>query len=176
MFDELLSKKELWILTFLRKNSRLHLTKIGKRTDIPISTVHDKLKKGKYDGVITKFTALVDFSKIGYNARAIITLKVKRDQKSELFEFLSKNENVNCLCRINNGYDFMVEMVFKGIKELEGFLDRIDNKFEIEKKEVYHVIEDVKRESFLSDPNTFKIENKLNDTEKKDGSRCAEIA
>ena len=45
----------------------------------------------------------------------------------------------------------MFEAVFVNIKDLEAFLESLDKKFKIENKEVYYIVEDIKKEAFLSD-------------------------
>ena len=52
--------------------------------------------------------------------------------------------------KINNKYDFLVEAVFRNLQEL-------DEKFKIEQKDSYHIIDDIKREGFLSDQKTVEL-------------------
>ena len=44
----------------------------------------------------------------------------------------------------------MAESVFENIKELEDFLESLDDKFSLEEKKVFYIIEDIRREGFLS--------------------------
>jgi Lrp/AsnC family leucine-responsive transcriptional regulator len=146
-----MKQKDLLIINELRKNARETLTNISKRTHIPISTIYEKLKasEGK---VIIKHTALINFAKMGFNARAKIMMRGARETRSELRQYLCSHQNVNSMYKINNGYDFMVECIFGDMKELEDFVDLLDEKFGLQKKQVFYVIEDLKRETFLADP------------------------
>ncbi|PIN79479.1 hypothetical protein COV16_03980 [Candidatus Woesearchaeota archaeon CG10_big_fil_rev_8_21_14_0_10_34_8] len=58
---------------------------------------------------------------------------------------------------MNNGFDCMAEVVFKNLKHLEDFLEKIDIKFGIKKKEVHYILDDLKREKFFSDPETIDL-------------------
>jgi len=147
----MIGKKELLIINHLRKNSRETLTNISKRTHIPISTIFEKIRVNEGD-LIIKHTSLINFFKLGFNARAKIILKSKKESKSELKRYLLLNQNVNTLYKINNGFDYMIECIFRNMKELEDFLEIVDDKFGLEKKEIFYIIDDLKRESFLSDP------------------------
>ena len=129
---------------------------MSNKINIPISTIYDKLKLYE-GGLIKKHTALIDFSKLGFNTRANIVLKVDREKRELLKEFLVKNNNVNSLYKINNGFDFMIEGVFKNLKELEDFFEALEIKFKVKTKQVYYIIDDIKRESFLSDPDALKL-------------------
>ena len=47
----------------------------------------------------------------------------------------------------------MMEGVFHTVKDLEDFLDDLGKMFDIQDQKHPYIIDDVKRESFLSDPN-----------------------
>ena len=47
----------------------------------------------------------------------------------------------------------MVEGILNQIKDLEEFLDNLDNKLKIIEKKSFFIIEDLKREAFMSNPN-----------------------
>src|SRR3989344_3249081 len=141
------SEKELKLLTHLRLNSREKLTEISKETHIPISTLFDMLNELQGTAIFRN-TVLLNFSHLGYHTRAQIFLKVPSDKKDELRKHLSCHNNVNTVCKINNGWDFIAETVHKNIKELNEFLDILTQKFKVEQKEIHYLIEDVKREGF----------------------------
>ncbi|MBI4439643.1 hypothetical protein HY638_01615, partial [Candidatus Woesearchaeota archaeon] len=44
------------------------------------------------------------------------------------------------------------------IGALEEFLEKLSVQFRVKRKEVYHIIDDIKREEFLSDPQLACIE------------------
>jgi len=152
----MLSEKELLILTHLRKNGRETLTKLSRKTGIPISTLHDKLK-GQYHGIIEKYSALVNFSNLGFTCKAYIILRINKTQRPNILDFLLRQESVNSIYKINNGYDFLVEGIFRGIRDLETFIERIDERFDIRETKVYHVIEDIQREEFLNRPESLHL-------------------
>ena len=146
-----MKQKDLKIIAHLRQNSRMPLTKMSRRTQIPVSTIFDRIKLCK-NNIIIKHTSLLNFNKLGYNTRANITLKVDREDKEALKEFLIKNQSVNSVYKINNGFDFMIEGVFKQIKDMEDFLDDLEDRFKIVDKKSFFIIEDLKREAFMSNP------------------------
>lgn len=154
----MVSKKDLLIIANLRNNARATLTMISKRTNIPISTIYDRLKNHS-GGLIKKHTTLLDFSKLGFNTRANITLKVDRKIRDDVKNFLIKHQNINSVYKINNGYDFLIEAIFKHIKDLEDFMELMEERFKIKSKQVYYVIDEIKRENFLTDPNMIDMVN-----------------
>ena len=146
---QMLERKDIQILSYLRNNARTSLTKMSRATHIPVSTIYDRLKLHE-QGVILKHTALLDFGKLGFNARANIFLKVDKNSRDSVKEYLLKNQHVNSVYRINNGWDFMVEAIFKNINDVEDFFESIENKHHILEKQYFYVIEEIEREAFLS--------------------------
>lgn len=152
-----LKKEEMLALSYFRENARIRLTKLSRLTEMPVSTLHDRIEH-KFPELIDKFTVLFNFPKLEYFARAYITLKVDKKQRNIVKEFFEKQACVNNLYKVNNGYDFMAEVVFRNIKELEIFIETLDEKFVILEKNIYYVIEDIKREAFLSEPQLVKMQ------------------
>lgn len=157
----MLDKKEMLILANLRKNARETLTAISKKTSIPISTIFEKIKNYETN-LIKKHTTLIDFTKLGFNTRATILIKVAKDYKEKLREHLLINKSLNNVYKINNGYDFMLEGIFKEIKDVESFLDKLENDFGVTDRYVYYIMDEIKREDFLSSPEYINITNKSN--------------
>lgn len=145
------TKKDLIVISNLRTNARETLTNLSKKVKMPVSTIYDRLKMHEGE-LIKRHTSLIDFTKLGYYARAHIVLKVNKEERERVKEYLKKSLCVNNVYKINNNYDFLIEGVFRNVKELEDFVDELEEKFAVSDKQVYYVIEDIKTESFLSDP------------------------
>ncbi len=136
-------------MTYFRNNARENLTKISRQTNIPVSTIFDKLKEYEKT-LIKKHTTLVDFKKLGFDIKTNLLFKVAKESKEEFKEFLIKNQHINSVFRVNNGYDFLIEAIFRNMGDLENFLQTLD-RFKIEAKQEMFILEDLKREGFLSD-------------------------
>jgi DNA-binding Lrp family transcriptional regulator len=147
-----MKSKDLQIIAQLRNDARMPLTIMSKKIRVPVSTIFDRLKLHEGD-LITKHTSLLNFTKLGYNSRANIMLKVDRECKDAIKEYLLKHPSVNSLYKINNGFDFMAEGVFRQIKDTEDFIDDLEKKFKVLDKNVFFIIDDVKREAFMNDSN-----------------------
>ncbi len=150
-----MQEKDLLLLTHFRKNAREQLTKISKRTNIPVSTIFDKLKNYE-NKVINKHTCLLNFKGLGYDVRAHLLFKVEKERRVENLNFLTKHESTNNIYRINNGYDYLVEAVFENLSALQDFYDEAEE-YGIRQRQEHFVLEDLQRETFLNG----KIEDKL---------------
>jgi len=63
---------------------------------------------------------------------------------------LYQNE-INTIYKVNNGYDFMFEGIFRDMRHMENFMDLIESKFKVLDQKSVYILEDLKREAFLCD-------------------------
>ncbi len=143
-----MEQNEEVLLTYLRKDGRMPLTQLSKESGVAISTLHDRLRKTQ---CLIKVTALLDFTKLGYFTKAHIFLKAHKLYRDQLFSYLMEHYHVNNLYKINNGYDFLLECVFKDLSELEDFLQELDDHYKVKAPIVHYIISDLKREAFYAD-------------------------
>ncbi|MBW2963988.1 Lrp/AsnC family transcriptional regulator [Candidatus Woesearchaeota archaeon] len=144
----MLKRKDLLILSYLRNNARQRLTSISRRTHIPVTTIYDNVRRYEKRFII-KHSSIVDFRKLGFNAKANLALKVN-GARGELLSYLQEHPNVNSLYRTDSEYDVMAELVFRELKDVDEFLEALSSRFQIEKSLVLNVKEDLKREEFMS--------------------------
>lgn len=143
--------KDSIVLSYFRNNARTSLTRMSKAIKIPVSTIYDKLKSYEENDVIKKHTSIVDFNKLDYGVRVQLLIRCFKESKEHVLRFLMKSPKINNVYRISNGFDFMVEAIFKSIDEFDQFLRKLDD-LKLDKRQEFFVMEDVRREDFL----TFK--------------------
>jgi DNA-binding Lrp family transcriptional regulator len=143
---------DLLIVSHLRRDARITLTQMSRQTRIPVSTIFDKIRYFKETGLIKKNTTIVSFERFGYNTKALVFLSAPREQRVQLIESLKNSANVNSLFKVNNGWDLIAEVIYPTFKDIEDFLERIEEKVNLTKKEVFYIIEELKREEFFSNP------------------------
>ncbi|MBD3208858.1 Lrp/AsnC family transcriptional regulator [Candidatus Woesearchaeota archaeon] len=141
-------EKELLLLSHFRDNARESLTRISRKTSIPVSTIFDKLRHYEED-YIEKHTSLLDFRKLGFDVKAQLLFRIDKEQREAFKGFLLRHPRVNSVFRINNGFDYLVEAVFTSMHDLDGFFEET-NKRGVTARQEYFVLQDVVREAFLS--------------------------
>lgn len=127
----------------------MSLTQMSRRSNIPVSTIYEKLKNYE-KGLLRKNTALIDFTKIGYSTRARMLMKAKNGEVQKLKEHLLLSPFLNELYKVNNGYDFMAEFIFRSLKETEDYIGSLREAFELEKEQVIYLIDELGKEEFMS--------------------------
>ena len=149
-----MNTKDVKILACLRQNGRMPISKLSKKTGLPVSTIFDRLRSRN---CIERHVALLDFGSLGFSTKAIVLVRAPKETKDALHKYLSMHFHINNLCRVNNGYDYCFECVFKTINELENFLESLEEKFDIKTRTAFYIINEIRREAFLSDPNTAEL-------------------
>ena len=113
------------ILKCLQENARQSNAEIGRQVGISSPAVSERIKKMEDLGVIQGYKTLVSPFEIGYQLKALITL---RAFMGKLKPFLEKvktyDEIVNCY-RITGDENFVMEVVLKNQKHLEQFIDQL---------------------------------------------------
>jgi Lrp/AsnC family leucine-responsive transcriptional regulator len=113
------------ILKCLQENARLSNAEIGRQVGISSPAVSERIKKMEDLGIIEGYKAIVSPFDVGYQLKAIITL---RAFMGKLKPFLDKvktfDEVVNCY-RITGDENIVMEVVLKNHKHLESFIDQL---------------------------------------------------
>ncbi|WP_147678584.1 Lrp/AsnC family transcriptional regulator [Algibacter pacificus] len=113
------------ILKCLQENARMSNAEIGRQVGITSPAVSERIKKMEDLGIIEAYKAIVSPFEIGYQLKAIITL---RAFMGKLKPFLDKvktyDEVVNCY-RITGDENIVMEVVLKNHKHLETFIDQL---------------------------------------------------
>lgn len=71
-----LDGKDEEILELLRTDASMPKKKIARRLALPLTTVHNRIMKMRKEGVITGYTVLCDWKKLGYGITAFISVSV----------------------------------------------------------------------------------------------------
>lgn len=121
----LIDSTNIKILKCLQHNARITNAEIGRQVGISSPAVSERIKKMEDLGVIEGYKTVVAPYEIGYQFKAIITL---RAFMGKLKPFLEKvqtyNEVINCY-RITGNENIVMEVVLKNQKHLEAFIDQL---------------------------------------------------
>lgn len=113
------------ILKCLQENARMSNSEIGRRIGMSSPAVGERIKKMEDIGLINGYKTIVSPFEVGYQLKAIITL---RAFMGKLKPFLSTvktyNEVLNCY-RITGNENIVMEVVLKNQKHLEQFIDQL---------------------------------------------------
>ena len=124
-----MDKKDATIISELKQNAKLSTQQIAKRTRIPITTIHNRIKNLEKEGVIKGYTVLLDNKKIGKPIAAYVLITVdykllKEIKKSqyELAQQLMKHQAVESSAMITGAADIIIKLRLGSIDELNEFV------------------------------------------------------
>jgi len=113
------------ILNYLQENARMSNAEIGRRVGISSPAVNERIKKMEDAGIINGYATIVSPAEIGYQLKAIITLRAFMGKlRPFLIKVKSYEEVLNCY-RITGNENFVMEVVLKDQKHLESFIDQL---------------------------------------------------
>ncbi|GAA4281213.1 Lrp/AsnC family transcriptional regulator [Gaetbulibacter aestuarii] len=113
------------ILRCLQDNARMSNAEIGRRVGISSPAVSERIKRMEDLGIIEGYKAIVSPFDIGYQLKAIITLRAFMGKLKPFLEKVrSLDEVVNCY-RITGDENIVMEVVLKDHKHLEAFIDQL---------------------------------------------------
>lgn len=146
----MITRKDLEVISHLRRNARKKITDISAEMGIPATTVYDKVNAHLRKGIVKGHVALLDFSKLGFMTNAVIVLKVKKNFRQKVHNHLSEHLNINSLFRINNGHDYLAEVIFQEPVGLRDFVEDLEENYGVYNSMVFNIIQEAGREKFFS--------------------------
>jgi Lrp/AsnC family leucine-responsive transcriptional regulator len=123
--DFKLDKLHWDILAALQRNSRASLSGIGRNIGLTPPAVAERVKRMEDLGIIEGYWTSVVHSKLGYQLKAIITLRAFMGKLKPFLEHVrTLEEVVNCY-RITGNENIIMEVVFRDQFHLEEFIDQL---------------------------------------------------
>lgn len=113
------------ILKCLQQNARMSNAEIGRRVGVSSPAVSERIKKMEDAEIIQGYTTFVSPFEVGYQLKALITLRAFMGMLKPFLEKVKTyDEVVNCY-RITGNENIVMEVVLKNQKHLEEFIDQL---------------------------------------------------
>jgi len=115
---------DLKIVRCLTEDARCTYKYMAEQTGVSEATVKNRIDKLQEEGIIKKFTIIMDYHKLGRAIKAFIGLKVQPAKISEIVKVIEKNPDVHVLYRTSGDVDLLIEVIFEHMEDLNSFLER----------------------------------------------------
>jgi len=115
---------DLKIVRCLTEDARCTYKYIAEEAGVSEATVKNRIDKLQKEGIIKKFTIIMDYHKLGRAIKAFIGLKVQPAKISEIVSVIEKNPDVHVLYRTSGDVDLLIEVIFEQMEDLNSFLER----------------------------------------------------
>lgn len=122
------------IISELTRDGRMSVTQVAENVHISRAHAYTRIARLTGDGVLTKFTALIDPIKAGLRSSAYVTLKVSQHSWRELREQLRAIPEVHHIALVGGDFDVILlvravdnidlrRVIFDQLQSMPGVLD-----------------------------------------------------
>jgi len=124
----------LKIIDILGKDSSTPFVEIAKQIGVSDATVHIRVRRLISEGIINKFTVMIDNNLLGYDHLAFMGINVKPGLADEAIEDLTNLEEVLEIHEMHGTFDLLLKI---RSKDLDQMRDVVENKI----RTLPHIIE-----------------------------------
>jgi len=132
------------ILNMLIRRSNMSCRQISRKLGVSAVTVLKRIKTLEKEGIIRRYTAELDYDKLGYDIPAIIKMRIVKGRYSEVEKKIAPNPNIFAIYDITGDFDSIVIAKFKSRKSIDAFLKKIQTYDFIERVETHFVLNTIK--------------------------------
>ena len=144
-----LDEKDFLIIKLLQQNAKATVNDIAKKVHLSPSPIHDRIKRLEQNGIIERYTARINRSKLGKSLMAICYVSLKEHNKNAGTKFiksiLAMPEVIECYS-ISGEFDFMLKVIGENMEKYYDFhvnkLSQADNVGHIQSVFVMGVIKE----------------------------------
>lgn len=111
------------IIRQLQQNARMSYAELSRVTGVPESTVRRRMDRLQQRGII-EFSMVADPSRLGYDLRAMIGLRVELPKLDSISERLRSMSEVTFAGFVTGNFDIVVQVVVQSQEELVEFLTK----------------------------------------------------
>jgi Lrp/AsnC family transcriptional regulator for asnA, asnC and gidA len=116
---------DLKIISHLQENGRIPVAELAKKLNQPENTVRYRIERLLKNGVIRRFTALVDPRALGLNVSAAVMFKVDPKKLDQLLEKLTSMKDVTNIYQLSGEWDLIAVVFAKDIQDLHERIEEL---------------------------------------------------
>jgi DNA-binding Lrp family transcriptional regulator len=130
--NDIVDEIDLKIIELLVKDSRITYRDISKEINIGLATVSRRIKNLEENKIITKYTTILDYSKLGKKCLMCCFIQIKSGSNIEkLAQQISKYEDVQNICYIAGDFELSIIANCKDQEEAIQFISQLSKISEV---------------------------------------------
>src|SRR3990167_37824 len=142
----MLDENDKKIIEILTENSRLSYRQIAKKLALSVATVMNRVKKLENEKIIKKYSALLDYEKLGFDIDVIIDVRISKGKLLEVESVIAKNPNVFAVYDVTGAFDAVILARFPNRRKMDSFLKKIQAFDFVERTETKLILNTIKEE------------------------------
>jgi DNA-binding Lrp family transcriptional regulator len=141
---EELDRTDKAVLNAILEDSRLSYRKIAKTAKVSVATVMHRIKALEEKGIIKKYTAALDYEKLGYEFNIMIQVRVSKGKLFMVESKIASNPNVHAVYDVTGSFDAIVVAKFRNRKAMDSFIKLIQTYDFVERTETMLILNELK--------------------------------
>jgi len=113
------------ILEILRRDARTPFTDVGRDLGISDATVHVRVKRMMDEGIIKKYTVVVDEEALGRKVHGFVLINVNPGSLEDVAKQLVQNERVSAVHEIHGPNDLIVKVEAGDLDEMRDLVLKV---------------------------------------------------
>jgi len=111
------------IIKALQADARKPIIRVAREVGANEATVRRRIDKLLKEGIIERFTVVLNYHKLGRIIKAFIGLRVQPAKLREIVDHLSKHPDIQVLYRTSGDTDIFAEVIVEKMEDLNEFLE-----------------------------------------------------
>jgi Lrp/AsnC family leucine-responsive transcriptional regulator len=114
---------DMKIIRALQEDARKPVVQIAREVNANEATVRRRIERLLKDGIIERFTVVLNYHKLGRVIKAFIGLRVEPAKLKTIADHLAKHPDTQVLYRTSGDTDIVTEVIFEKMEDLNAFLE-----------------------------------------------------
>ncbi|WP_080902631.1 Lrp/AsnC family transcriptional regulator [Parabacteroides sp. Marseille-P3160] len=122
---EKLDATDIQILKVLQNNAKLTTKELAEKVNLSPTPVFERQKRLEREGYIRRYTAELDYEKLGCNFIVFCNVRLKQHTRAYgllFMEAINKIEAITNCYNISGDYDFMMKIYVRDMKHYQDFV------------------------------------------------------
>ena len=117
-----MDEKDLIIIDALKKDASLSVAKLAINTNLPSTTIYNRVKKLRDSGIIKNYTINIDKERVYGNIVGIILIKASNTDQRLIVQKLLEHSSVENAAIMTGNTDIVIRIRVRSIEDLNKFI------------------------------------------------------
>ena len=132
------------ILNELMTHAKVPLRDLAKKVKVSFVTVMNRIKRMEKEGIIKRYTAIVDYDSLGFGIHVLIDVRISKGKLFELETKLAAFPNVYTVFDTTGDFDATILARFDSTRSLDAFVKKIQTFDFVERTNTILVLNTIK--------------------------------
>ena len=132
------------IINALIVDSKLSYREVAKNVGVSVVTAMNRTKKLEKEGIIKRYTTILDYDKAGYDVEVMIEVRISKGKLFEIEKKIAHHPNVFAVYDLTGDFDAAILARFRNRRQMDQFLKKIQTYDFIERTSTRIILNTIK--------------------------------